>query len=166
MTHIWKQRPPSFPSDDRIPFSAAEVNEFNDIEDLRIGDNEQAESLEMKDSPPIKSKLSLRARDSIFVRREQARNSVPQIFTDSETGFTNDNHIDDDDDERHPKGVRFSIAGNTAGNDNEGYVDDENGVVLRNKNLRFSNQNFNDPSQLDNFVAFHDLDDNLSKGST
>jgi hypothetical protein len=151
MTNIWKQRPPSFPSDENFPFSAAVVNQFNDIEDLRVGNQTPRESVELRDSPPVKSKLSMRARDSIFVKKERkARNSAPQIFD-------NDNE-DNENDEQSRRGVRFSVAMHDSnGRDNEAFIDDE--VVLRHKNL-------NDPKELENYLAFYDIDDQLSRSST
>lgn len=151
MTNIWKQRPPSFPSDENFPFSAAVVNQFHDIEDLRVGNQTPRESVELRDSPPVKSKLSMRARDSIFVKRERkARNSAPQIFDE-----------DNVNDEQSQRGVRFSVAmPDSNGRDNEAFIDDE--VVLRRKNLNFPN----DPKEFENYLAFHDIDDQLSSSST
>ena len=94
MSNIWKPRPPSFPSDDKIPFTAAEVNEFDDIQDLNVkGDNERKASEAEIDLNSVQTSRLMRARDSVYIRRKQ-RDSVVSTFeeTDEDSVSISESH--------------------------------------------------------------------------
>ena len=142
MSIIWKPRPPSFPSDERIPYTAAEVNEFEDLQDLHINDGERKQS---EDDIELDSKSKLfRARDSVYVRQKQ-RNSV------IDTSFANSD--EDNSDSHSDRNVRFKtnyLPQNT-GVDNKAF-DSEEEVVLRRKTVSSDNSfNANNEFNMESF---------------
>ena len=123
MSNIWKPRPPSFPSDDKIqfPFTAADINEFEDTADLDIKYDKQPSDDSLESDAMHKSKL-YRARDSVFVRQKQ-RNSV----------ISNANVSDNESmGSQSSRNVRFKGQTVIDGFDNDVFTGNEE-VVLRRK---------------------------------
>ncbi|CAG2165707.1 unnamed protein product, partial [Oppiella nova] len=123
MSIIWKPRPPSFPPNDRIPYTAAEVNEFDNIEDLNIRYNEEITEPKETFEYYYDQRSPLEAGDSVALRQKQ-RN--PMVSTGVRS---NDEESNADNQSRN---VRFSAFRAQEGIDNDVF-DPEEGVVLRRK---------------------------------
>ena len=138
MSNIWKPRPPSFPPDERIPYTAAEVNEFEDLQDLHINDNERKQSEDEIELDSINKSKLFRARDSVFVRQKQRTSVISLQYDDNES------------DSYSPRNVSFkpNFLSPNNGVDNEVFESDSiqgEEVVLRRKTATntFSKNDFN-----------------------